>query len=344
MSKQPITDNLISDEELENLARYKKVGQYFIPTVSNVTNSSKEAHYKFKLYNNSLYLNMAGNNYRVIDLKLSEPKLLQTASGQMPGRDVVVKYLKTHSDEVASGACIACKSSAAERLVMDLAKKGVRTNISLENKGLIQKPLTSNVAQAKSAKLAHKPPQKRVFEEKKPDKETSLWHGLFKEIAPNILQTGCVITLILCVMGILVAPFMPFIVFGCIAGMLFPGKIIETAEKIVGFFPKTAKFLYSNIKFVKDCIVYNHQSKDFWGAKSADPRKKRQSQKADRKAFIQEVKERQAREKEADKKVRECTKLARKKAFKDVFLPNLTSTTSQNKSAYYNDYTNTFGM
>lgn len=346
MTKQPITANIISNEELAKLSKTAKVGQYFIPTVSNLSNTAEEAHYRFFTTNNALYVNMAGNNYRVIDFQLSQPRIIETADGKVPARNVKIRYLKTYSDEVASGECIACKSSAAENMVMDIARRRLATNISLESVGQLQKPLTNLQSDAKSARKARKIPLKKEIENKKPDEKRSLWHGLFKDIAPNVLQAGCVITLIFCVMGMLVSPFMPFIVFGCLAGMLFPGKIVELLEKAVQFVKKAVKVVLNNAKFVVDCMVYDHRSKDFWGAQTADPRKIRRSRKADRKAFIKEVKERQAFEREVDRKVAESTKKARLEAFKTVFLPRYSKkkSLSQNNMGRYTDYSNTLGM
>ena len=337
MSKQPITDNIFSDEELKKLAKHQKVGQYFIPTVSNASNSPSEAHYTFKTINKALYLNMAGDNYRVIDVKLSEPKLIKNASGTVASRDIVVKYAKNHNDEVASGELGKCKAPEAEKMVKDIAKRGIRTNLTLENKSL-QKPLTNAPSDAIFSKNALKVPQKvdvpKIDPDAKPDEKRSLWHGLFKKIAPNLLQTGCLVTLMACIYGILMSPFMPFIVLGCVLGMIFPGNVVDLLEKAVQHTIRAVKVVYFNYKYAKDCRKYNRQSKDFWGAIEGSPRKERKAQKENKKQFFEEQKQREMR-------IKEANKLSRKGALKGILLSKKYSnkTSPQQNRATSSDYT-----
>ena len=347
VTKQPIADNLLTDEELRDYAKYNKVGQYFVPTVSNQSQSSKESHYKFYTTQNALYINMAGNNYRVIDLKLSSPSLVETVDGKIPSRNMVIKYIKTHSDETASGACIACRASAAENMVMDIARRKIRTNISLEDVGAIQKPLTNAREDVINARNKVRVPLKDEYEEKKPDEKRSLWHGLFKKIAPNLLQLGCLLTLIFCVLGAIVSPFMPFIICGCVIGACFSNYVVDFLEKVVTFVPKLMKKAWIEIKFVGACMKYDHDCKDFWGSRTADPRKIRKARKTAQKAYIKEVKEREALEKEADKKVRKATREGKIEAFKTVFMPVKYSQKKRldyAKRGYYTDYSNTLGL
>ena len=347
MTKQPIADNILTDEELRDYAKYNRVGQYFVPTVSNQSQSSKEGHYKFYTAQNALYINMAGNNYRVIDIKLSSPSLVETAEGKLPTRTILVNYLKTHSDETASGECIACRASAAENMVMDIARRKIRTNLSLEEVGGIQKPLTSSREDARKARNKVKVPLKDKYEDKKPDEKRSLWYGLFKEIAPNVLQIGSLITLIFCIMGAIVTPFMPFIICGCAISICFPNYVVDFLEKAVTFVPKLAKKTWIEIKFGIACMKYDRACKDFWGAKNADPRKVRKSQRKAKKEYIKEVKEREALEREVDKKMRKATNESRLEAFKTVFLPvkySKKKTLYNARRGYYTDYSNTLGL
>ena len=347
VTNKPIAYNLFTDEELRDFAKHNKVGQYFVPTVSNQSQSSKESHYKFYTAQNALYINMAGSNYRVIDVKLSSPSLVETVHGKLPSRNIVIKYIKTHSDETATSTCIACRASAAENMVMDIARRKIRTNLSLEDVGGIQKPLTNAREDAINARNKVKVPFKDIYEEKKPDEKRSFWHGLFKDIAPNLLQLGCLITLILCVFGTIVSPFMPFIICGCVIGACFPNYVVDALEKVVTFIPKTLKKAWIETKFFYSCWKYDRDCKDFWGSRTTDPRTVRRHRKAAKKAYIKEVKEREALEKEADKKVRKATRESRIEAFKTVFMPVKYSQKKRldyTRRGHYTDYSDTLGL
>jgi hypothetical protein len=347
VTKNPIAYNLLTDEELRSYSNNNKVGKYFVPTVSNLSQSSKEGHYKFYTIQNALYINLDGSNYRVIDLKLSSPSLVESIEGKLPSRNILVKYLKTHSDETATGSCIACRASAAENMVMDIARRKIRTNISLEGVGGIQKPLTNAKEDAQKARNKLKVPFKDEYEEEKPDEKRSLWHGLFKEIAPNLLQVGCLLTLIFCVLGAIVSPFMPFIICGCVIGACFSNYVVDFLEKVVTFVPKLIKKTWIETKFLIACWKYDRDCKDFWGSRTADPRKIRKARKMAKKAYIKEVKEREALEKEADKKVRKATREGRIEAFKTVFLPvkySKKKTLYNAKRGHYTDDSNTLGL
>ena len=172
-------------------------------------------------------------------------------------------------------------------MVMDIARRKIRTNLSLEDVGGIQKPVTNAREDAINARNKVKVPFKDVYEEKKPDEKRSLWHGLFKDIAPNLLQLGCLITLILCVFGTIVSPFMPFIIYGCVIGACFPNYVVDALEKVVTFIPKTLKKAWIETKFFYSCWKYDRDCKDFWGSRTTDPRTVRRHRKAAKKAYME---------------------------------------------------------